>query len=125
MADYADTVPGVQIHRYCASGLEACNMAAAQIAAAQADLVIAGGVESLSRIPILAAGGAVHSDPAVASKTGFVPQGVAADLVATLYGLSRNDVDAYAVESQRRAAAACRRGVARRPLRAIDRSGPG
>jgi acetyl-CoA C-acetyltransferase len=106
MADFDERVPGVQLNRYCASGLEAVNSAAAQIACGQSDVTIAGGVESLSRIPILAAGGAVHSDPKTATKTGFIPQGVAADLVATIFGFSRTDVDAYAAASQERASTA-------------------
>jgi acetyl-CoA C-acetyltransferase len=110
MAGYGDSVPGVQVHRYCASGLEACNMAAAQVMSGQVGAIVAGGVESLSRIPINVAGGAIHSDPRVAAATGYLPQGIAADLLATLYGYSRNDVDEYAVESQRRAASAWQDG---------------
>ena len=102
-ADYATDAPGKQVNRFCASGLEAVNAAAAQIMAGQSDLCIGGGVESMSRVPMASDGGAWISDPRVASKTRFVPQGISADLVATLYGISREDVDAYAVESQSRA----------------------
>jgi len=102
-ADYAESAPGVVVSRFCASGLEACNQAAAQIMAGQSDLVIGGGVESMSRIPMLSSGGAWPADPQVALKTYFVPQGVSADMIATLWGYSRADVDRYAVESQRRA----------------------
>ncbi|MBK9624199.1 MAG: acetyl-CoA C-acetyltransferase [Rhodocyclaceae bacterium] len=102
-ADYAVTAPGVTINRFCASGLDACNQAAAQIMSGQADIVVGGGVESLSRVPMGASGGAWPIDPQVASKTFFVPQGISADLMATKWGMSRTDVDSYAVESQRRA----------------------
>lgn len=110
VADYDVTVPGVQMHRYCSSGLETCNTAAAQIACGQNDLAIAGGVESLSRVAILADGGAVHSDPEVATKTGYSPQGVGADVVATLWGFSRADVDGLAMRSHQRAAHAWKQG---------------
>ena len=102
-ADYATSAPGVTVSRFCASGLEACNQAAAQIMSGQADLVVGGGVESMSRVPIFSSGGAWPTDPQVAAKTAFVPQGVSADLIATKWGFSRTDVDRYAVESQRRA----------------------
>jgi len=103
-AEYADSVAGVQINRFCASGLEAVNMAAAKVISGEADLAIGGGVESMSRVPMGSDGGAWPTDPSSAFKTYFMPQGVSADLIATLYGFSRDDVDAYAVESQRRAA---------------------
>lgn len=109
-ADYADSVAGVQINRFCASGLEAVNMAAGQIMAGQSDMTIGGGVESMSRVGMGASGGAWPVDPAIALKSYFVPQGVSADLIATLDGFSRDDVDAYAVESQRRAAHAWNEG---------------
>ena len=109
-ADYDQSVSGVQINRFCASGLEAVNMAAGQIMSGQADLSIGGGVESMSRVPMSAGGGAWPVDPDVAFKTYFIPQGISADLVATKYGYSRDDVDSYAVESQRRAAAAWESG---------------
>ncbi len=102
-ANYAETVAGVQINRFCASGLEACNMAAAKVLSGQADMAIGGGVESMSRIPMGSDGGAWATDPAVAMPTYFVPQGISADLIATKYGFSRDDVDSYAVESQKRA----------------------
>ena len=105
-AEYAETAPGKQLNRFCASGLESVNTAAAQVMAGQADLCIGGGVESMSRIPMSSDGGAWFADPAVAHKTHFVPQGISADLLATLHGITREDVDAYAVESQRRAAQA-------------------
>ena len=103
-AGFPFTVPGVQINRYSASGLDAVNLAGAQIAAGSHDLVIAGGVESMSRVGIGASGGAWPVDPIVAIPSYFVPQGVSADLIATKYGFSRTQVDAYAVESQSRAA---------------------
>lgn len=109
-AGYAETVAGVQINRFCASGLEAVNMAAGQVMAGQSDMAVGGGVESMSRVPMFSAGGAWASDPDVAFKTYFVPQGISADLLATKYGFGRDDVDAYAVESQRRAAEAWERG---------------
>jgi len=102
-ADYDLCVPGKQINRFCASGLEAVNTAAAQIMAAQSDLTIGGGVECMSRIPMGSDSGAMAADPAFAYKTYFVPQGIGADLIASKYGFSREDVDTYAVESQRRA----------------------
>ena len=97
---------GVQLNRFCASGLEAVNMAAQTVRSGWEDLVVAGGVESMSRVPIGSDGGAWAQDPATNSATDFVPQGVGADLIATLEGFSRQDVDAFAVESQRRAARA-------------------
>jgi acetyl-CoA C-acetyltransferase len=103
-AGYGDTVPGVQISRFCASGLDAVNFAAAEVMAGQHDLTIGGGVESMSRIGIGASGGAWPMDPSIAVATYFMPQGISADLIATKYGFSRDDVDAYAVESQKRAA---------------------
>ncbi|WP_295997248.1 acetyl-CoA C-acetyltransferase [Rugamonas sp.] len=102
-ADYHESVAGVQINRFCASGLEACNMAAAQVMSGQSDLVVGGGVEAMSRVPMGASGWAWPVDPQVALKTYFVPQGIAADAIATLYGHGRADVDAYAAESHRRA----------------------
>ncbi|WP_075214947.1 acetyl-CoA C-acetyltransferase [Mongoliimonas terrestris] len=110
-ADYGDHVPGIQINRFCASGLDAVNFGAGQIMAGQHDMVVAGGVESMSRVGIGSAGGAWPVDPAVALPAYFMPQGVSADLIATKYGFSRDDVDAYAVESQRRAAASWEAGA--------------
>ena len=109
-ADYAETTAGVQINRFCASGLEAVNMAAAKVMTGEALFAIGGGVESMSRVPMGADGGAWAMDPAVAYKTYFAPQGIGADLIATKYGFSRNDVDAYAMESQKRAARAWSEG---------------
>jgi len=105
-ANYGAHVPGMQINRFCASGLDAVNMAAAQVMTGYHDLVVAGGVESMSRVGIGASGGAWPVDPEVAVPSYFMPQGVSADLIATKYGFSRDDVDAYAVESQKRTAAA-------------------
>ncbi|HLH91206.1 MAG TPA: acetyl-CoA C-acetyltransferase [Xanthobacteraceae bacterium] len=105
-ADYGNGVPGVQINRFCASGLDAVNFAAAEVMSGQHEMTIGGGVESMSRVGIGAAGGAWPVDPAIALKSYFLPQGISADLIATKYGFSRDDVDAYAVESQKRAAAA-------------------
>jgi len=109
-AGYDESVPGQQLNRFCASGLEAVNNAAAQVMAGQSEAVIAGGVESMSRVPIGADSAAWAYDPAVAYRTYFVPQGIGADLIATLEGFSRKEVDAFAVESQRRAAAAWAEG---------------
>ncbi len=105
-AGFDDQVAGMQINRFCASGLEAVNTVAGKVMAGMSDLSIGGGVESMSRVPMGADGGAMASDPAVAFKTYFVPQGISADLIATKYGYSRDDLDAYAVESQKRAARA-------------------
>src|SRR3954447_8528754 len=105
-AGFGNGVPGVQINRFCASGLDAVNFAAAQAMAGQHDMAIGGGVESMSRVGIGASGGAWPVDPSIALKSYFMPQGISADLIATKSGFSRDDVDAYAVESQRRAAKA-------------------
>jgi acetyl-CoA C-acetyltransferase len=110
VAGYGNGVPGVQINRFCASGLDAVNFAAAEVMAGQHDMTIGGGVESMSRVGIGASGGAWPMDPAIAIKTYFMPQGISADLIATKYGFSRDDVDAYAVESQKRADAAWKEG---------------
>jgi acetyl-CoA C-acetyltransferase len=109
-ADYDQNVPGKQLNRFCASGLEAVNTAAAQIMSGQSDITIGGGIECMSRVPMGADSGAMHADPAIAYKTYFAPQGIGADLIATKYGFSRSDVDAYAVESQKRAANAWDKG---------------
>ncbi len=109
-SDLDETVPGVSINRFCASGLEAVNMAAGQVMGGQGDGYIAGGVESMSRVPMQSDGGAIAVDPYLAMKSYFVPQGISADLIATKYGFSRDDCDAYAVESQKRAAAARKSG---------------
>ena len=109
-AGFDESVPGVQIDRFCASGLEAVNMAVAKVMAGQALAAVGGGVESMSRVPMGSNGGAWATDPAVAFATYFVPQGISADLLATLHGYSRTDLDAYAVASQQRAVAAWREG---------------
>ena len=109
-ADYAETVAGKQLNRFCASGLEAVNTAAAQVMSGQSDAVIGGGVECMSRVPMMSDGGAWATDPQVASKLYFAPQGISADLIATLNGFSREDLDAYALESQKRAAHAWENG---------------
>jgi acetyl-CoA C-acetyltransferase len=103
VAGYGNEVPGVQINRFCASGLDAINFAAAQVMAGQHDVTIGGGVESMSRVGIGASGGAWPMDPSLAVPSYFLPQGISADVIATRYGFSRDDVDAYAVESQKRA----------------------
>ena len=100
-AGYGNQTAGVQINRFCASGLEAVNMAAGQIAAGASDMVVAGGVESMSRVPMMSDGGAWPLDPQVSIPSYFMPQGVSADLIATKYGFSRDDCDGYAVESQK------------------------
>src|SRR3954466_3445647 len=105
-AGFGKEVPGVQINRFCASGLDAVNLAAAQVMTGMKDVAIGGGVESMSRIGMGASGGAWLVDPGIAIPTYFLPQGISADLIATKYGFSRDDCDAYAVESQKRAAAA-------------------
>ena len=109
-ADYSETTAGVQVDRFCASGLEACNIAAAKVMTGEADMAIGGGVEAMSRVPMGSNGGAWASNPEIAMKSYFAPQGIGADLIATKYGFSRDDVDAYAVESQTRAAKAWREG---------------
>ncbi len=105
-AGLAETTAGVQLNRFCASGLEAVNQAAARVRSGWEDLILAGGVESMSRVPMGSDGGAWAMDPATALRTGFVPQGIGADLIATIEGYSREDVDAFAAESQARAAKA-------------------
>jgi acetyl-CoA C-acetyltransferase len=105
-AGLPDTVAGVQLNRFCASGLEAVNIAAQKVASGWEDLVLAGGVESMSRVPMGSDGGAWAMDPETAYDTSFVPQGISADLIATVEDFSRDDVDAYAVRSQERASAA-------------------
>ena len=103
---FAESVPGLAINRFCASGLEAVNLAANQVRAGAGRGYVAGGVEMMSRVPMGSDGAAIAVDPSLAMKTYFVPQGIAADIIATEYGISRDDADAYAVESQRRAKAA-------------------
>ncbi|MCX6399999.1 MAG: acetyl-CoA C-acetyltransferase [Propionibacteriales bacterium] len=119
-----ETVSGVQLNRFCASGLEAVNQAAARIRGGWEDLILAGGVESMSRVPLGADGGALALDPETAWTTDFVPQGIGADLIATVEGWSRDDVDAYAVESQKRAAKAQANGYFDRSVvPVVDRNG--
>ncbi len=109
-AGYPETVAGVQLNRFCASGLEAVNQAAARVRSGFEDLILAGGVESMSRVPMGSDGGAWAMDPATALTTGFVPQGIGADLIATIEGFTRGDVDAFAAESHHRAAKAWANG---------------
>jgi acetyl-CoA C-acetyltransferase len=109
-ADYGKEVPGIQINRFCSSGLEAVNFASAQVMSGAKEMAIGGGVESMSRVGIGASGGAWPVDPSIAIKSYFMPQGVSADLIATKYGFSRDDVDQYAVESQKLAAKAWEAG---------------
>ncbi len=109
-AGYDERAPGLHINRFCASGLEAVNLAANQIRGGAGDVYVAGGVESMSRVPMGSDGFAIGVDPYLAMKSYFVPQGISADLIATKYGFSRDDVDAYAMESQKRAARAWEEG---------------
>jgi acetyl-CoA C-acetyltransferase len=116
MADWDVGVPGTQLNRFCASGLEAVNLAAQKVRSGFEDLVVAGGVESMSRVPMGSDGGAWFIDPETNLRTGFVPQGVSADLLATLEGVSREDVDAFAYRSQQRATLARDKGYFERSL---------
>jgi acetyl-CoA C-acetyltransferase len=123
-AGMAETTGGVQLNRFCASGLDAVNQAAQRIRSGWEDLIFAGGVESMSRVPMASDGGAWATDPETAFRTDFVPQGIGADLIATLGGWSRTDVDAYAAESQARAAKATANGYfARSLVPVLDRNG--
>ncbi|OEV04068.1 acetyl-CoA C-acetyltransferase [Streptomyces oceani] len=123
-AGLPDTVAGVQENRFCASGLEAVNLAAAKVRSGWEDLILAGGVESMSRVPIGSDGGAWAMDPMTSFDTGFVPQGIGADLIATVEGFSRRDVDEFAALSQERAAAAWKDGRFERSVVPVaDRSG--
>jgi acetyl-CoA C-acetyltransferase len=123
-AGLPDTVAGVQLNRFCASGLEAVNVAAQKVRSGWEDLVLAGGVESMSRVPMGSDGGAWAMDPETNYTTRFVPQGIGADLIATIEGFSREDVDAYAVESQTRAAKAWAGGYFSRSVVPVrDRNG--
>ncbi|MGV9007511.1 MAG: acetyl-CoA C-acetyltransferase [Brevundimonas sp.] len=105
-AGWAQTTAGVQVNRFCASGLEAVNMAAAKVKSGEAEFAVGGGIEAMSRVPMGSDGGAWPVDPSSAFPTYFVPQGVSADMIASKYGFSRDDVDAYSMESHKRAAAA-------------------
>jgi len=123
VADYGIHVPGVQINRFCASGLDAVNFAAAQVMSGQHEMAVGGGVESMSRIGIGASGGAWPVDPAIAVKSYFMPQGISADLIATKYGFSRDACDAYAVRSQELAARSWDQGLFARsvvPVRDVN-----
>ncbi len=123
-AGYDMRAPGMQISRFCASGLDAVNFGAAKIAQGADEIVIAGGVELMSRVGMGMSGGAWFMDPSVGLPGWFVPQGISADLIATKYGFSRDDVDAYAVESQKRAALAWEKGYFRNSVIAIrDQNG--
>ncbi|GAB2596879.1 acetyl-CoA C-acetyltransferase [Spirosoma areae] len=102
-AGYDESVAGVQLNRFCSSGLEAINMAAAYVMSGQVDAIVAGGVESMSRVPMGSDGGALFMNPQIVARHNIVPQGISADLIATKYGYSRQDVDAFAAESYRRA----------------------
>ncbi|PWE32326.1 acetyl-CoA C-acetyltransferase [Maritimibacter sp. 55A14] len=105
-SDFDETVPGLSINRFCASGLDAVNLAANQVRGGAGDAYVAGGVEMMSRVPMGSDGAAIAVDPSLAMKAYFVPQGISADIIATEFGFSRDDCDAFAVESQKRAAAA-------------------
>ncbi|HMO74416.1 MAG TPA: acetyl-CoA C-acetyltransferase [Sphingopyxis sp.] len=118
------SVTGIQLHRHCASGLDGCNFAAALVGCGQAELAIGGGVESMSRVPMGSGGSAWIADPAIATRTHFAPQGIGADLIATLHSFSRRDVDTYAAESQRFAAEAWATGRFDRSIvPVVDRNG--
>ena len=121
---FAEGVPGVQLNRYCGSGLEAVNQAAARVRSGWEDLILAGGCESMSRVPMASGGDPWAQDPETNYATGFVPQGIGADLIATIEGFSRADVDAFAVASQQRAAAAWAEGrFGRSIVPVVDRAG--
>ncbi len=115
-AGYAETVAGVQLNRFCSSGLEAINTASAHVMSGQADLVIAGGVESMSRVPMGSDGGALFTNPDLIGKHKVVPQGISADLIATKYGFSREELDSFAAESHRRAYEATQKGYFKKSL---------
>jgi acetyl-CoA C-acetyltransferase len=123
-AGLPDTVAGLQINRFCASGLEAVNLGAMKVRSGWEDLVLTGGVESMSRVPMGSDGGAIAMDPETAYDIGFVPQGISADLIATIEGFTRGDVDSYALESQHRAAKAWTNGYFTRSVVPVrDRTG--
>ena len=123
-SDFGEQVGGVSLNRFCASGLEAVNQAAARVRSGWEDLIVAGGVESMSRVPMGSDGGAWHMDPETSLHTGFVPQGISADLIASMEGFDRRAVDEYAVLSQDRAAAAIADGrFAKSIVPVLDRSG--
>jgi acetyl-CoA C-acetyltransferase len=120
IAGLSESVPGVQVNRFCASGLEAVNLAAAKVASGWDRLVVAGGVESMSRVRMGSDGGALVDDPDTMHRLGTVPQGISADLIASLEGFSRDDVDAYAARSQQRAAAAWAAGHFERSILPVE-----
>jgi acetyl-CoA C-acetyltransferase len=123
-AGLTNSAPGVQLNRFCASGLEAVNTAAQKVRSGWEDLILAGGVESMSRVPMGSDGGAWAMDPETSYETSFVPQGISADLIATMEGFGRDDVDLFAVESQARAAKAQANGAFDRSLIPVkDRNG--
>jgi acetyl-CoA C-acetyltransferase len=123
-AGYETSGPGFQLNRFCASGLEALNIGAQKVRSGWEDLIVSGGVESMSRVPMASDGGAWAMDPETAYETSFVPQGVGADLIATIEGFSRTDVDTYAAESQDRAAKAIANGnFARSVIPVVDING--
>ena len=123
-SDLDERIPGLSINRFCASGMEAVNLAANQVKGGAGEGYIAGGVECMSRVAMGSDGAAIAVDPSVAMKTYFVPQGISADIIATEYGISRDDADAFAVESQNRAAAAWEAGRFERSIVAIkDQNG--
>ena len=118
-AGLPESVPGVQLNRFCAPGLEAVNTAAQKIASGWESLILAGGVESMSQVPMGSDGGAWANDPETSLAAGFVPQGIGADLIATLEGFSREDVDSFAAESQARAA----KSLGQQLVQPLDRAG--
>jgi len=122
-AGWDDDVPGVQINRFCASGLETVNMAAMKVRSGWEDLIVAGGVECMSRVPMGSDGGSLAFEPKVNLRTQFVPQGIGADLIATLGGHSREDVDAFALDSQRRASHASKQGYFKSIVPVTDQNG--
>ncbi|UTA67455.1 acetyl-CoA C-acetyltransferase [Emticicia sp. 21SJ11W-3] len=122
-AGYAQSVAGVQVNRFCSSGLEAINMAAAYVMSGQADLIVAGGVESMSRVPMGSDGGAMMMNPQLIARHNIVPQGISADLIATKYGYSRTELDTFAAESVRRAVQAQQNGYFRSVVPVKDEIG--
>ena len=122
-AGWDDGVPGVQVNRFCASGLETVNMAAMKVRSGWEDLIVAGGVECMSRVPMGSDGGPLAFEPKVNLRTQFVPQGIGADLIATLGRHSREDVDAFALESQRRASHASKQGYFKSIVPVTDQNG--
>ena len=122
-ADWDYNVPGMQVNRFCASGLESINLAAMKIISGWENLIVAGGVECMSRVPMGSDGGSMAFEPKVNLKTQFVPQGIGADLIATLGGHNRKDVDSFAYESQKRAAHALRKGYFKSIIPVTDQNG--